>query len=312
MISGGVLNGIRTFVAAAEAGSFAVASERLGLSRSAVSKSIARLEARLGSQLFTRTTRSLGLTEEGRAFYDRCARAFSDLQAAELSLATGRQVPAGRLRVDLPVVFGRQCVMPVLLETVRLYPELGLDVTFNNRRVDLVEEGFDLAIRIGHLDDSTSVVARRLGVQQMVVCAAPSYLQAHAAPASPDDLSDHDCLTYFYGGRTSPWLFPGPDGLAQPRQVQGRLRLGSGDAIADAALAGQGLAQLPTWLIAEHLISGALVALLPEHVCAGLPIHAIWPQGRQSTPKVRVVIDELVARFLPVPPWDQALPHLVV
>ncbi|MEP9348244.1 LysR family transcriptional regulator [Xanthobacter sp. KR7-225] len=311
MISAGVLNGIRTFVAAAEAGSFVIASERLGLSRSAVSKSIARLEARLGAQLFNRTTRSLGLTEEGQAFYDRCVRAFADLQAAELSLASGRQVPTGRLRVDLPVVFGRQCVMSVLLETARLYPELGVDVTFNNRRVDLVEEGFDLAVRIGNLDDSTSVVARRLGVQQMVVCAAPSYLREHGAPRTPDDLAGHDCLTYFYSGRTSPWLFPSPGGQPLPRQVQGRLRLGSGDVIADAVLAGQGLAQLPTWLIAPHLISGTLVAVLPAHVCAGLPIHAIWPQGRQSTPKVRVVIDELVARFLPVPPWDLALPHLV-
>jgi DNA-binding transcriptional LysR family regulator len=308
MISDGLLNGIRTFVSAADAGSFAIASERLGLSRSAVSKGIARLEERLGVQLLNRTTRSLGLTDEGRLFYEKCSRALADLKAAELSLVSGRGVPAGRLRIDLPVVFGRQCVMPLLRDVVRRYSELGLDVTFNNRRVDLIEEGYDLAVRIGHLDDSTSVIARRLGVQKMVVCAAPSYLLRNGQPHSPDELQKHDCITYYYGGRSSPWLFPAGGGRSQPQQVQGRLRLGSGDVIADAVLNGDGLAQLPTWLIASHLKSGALVAILPDHVCPGLPIHAIWPDGRQQTPKVRVVVDELARHFLPTPPWDVVLP----
>ncbi|WP_076858427.1 LysR family transcriptional regulator [Bradyrhizobium mercantei] len=308
MISDGLLNGIRTFVSAAEAGSFAVASERLGLSRSATSKSIARLEERLGVQLFNRTTRSLGLTEQGQAFYEKCARALADLQAAELSLVSGRQVPAGKLRVDLPVVFGRQCVMPALLDVVQRYPEIQLDVTFNNRRVDLIEEGYDLVIRIGHLDDSTSLVARRLGVQTMAICAAPSYARQRGLPRTPDEIESHDCIIYYYGGRNSPWFFPGADGQSQLKHISGRLRLGSGDAIADAALAGRGIAQLPTWLIAPHLKSGSLVVSMPDCVCAGLPIHALWPQGRQLTPKVRVVVDELAARFLPVPPWEVDLP----
>jgi DNA-binding transcriptional LysR family regulator len=308
MISDGLLNGIRTFVSAADAGSFAIASERLGLSRSAVSKSIARLEERLGVQLFNRTTRSLGLTDEGQLFYEKCSRALADLKAAELSLVSGRGVPAGRLRVDLPVVFGHQCVMPILLDLVQRYSELGLDVTFNNRRVDLIEEGYDLVVRIGHLDDSTSVIARRLGAQKMVVCAAPSYLLRYGRPHSPDELHHHHCITYYYGGRNSPWFFPAGGARSQPYQVQGRLRLGSGDVIAEAVLNGHGIAQLPTWLIAPHLKSGALVPVLPDHVCTGLPIHAVWPHGRQLTPKVRVVVDELARHFLPTPPWDVLLP----
>ena len=297
-------NGIRAFVQAADAGSFTLAGERLGLSKSAVGKSIAQLEERLGVRLFRRTTRSLSLTDEGQVYYESCVRALTELKDAEALLASRGQAPSGRLRIDLPVVFGRRCVVPVLLGLASRYPELRLDVSFNNRRVDPIEEGFDLVVRIGHLEDSAGLVARRIGVQTMVVCGAPSYLQSRGRPNVVDDLSSHDCIIYNRSGRSNPWLFGGPDGDVRPHLVQGRFQFGSGDVIADAVLSGFGLAQLPTWLISEHLKSGDLEAVLTESSCEGWPIHALWPQVRHLAPKVRVVVDELVNRFVPVPPWD--------
>lgn len=304
MISNSRLNGIRTFVQAAEAGSFTLAAEWLGLSKSAVGKSVAALEEALRVRLFHRTTRSLSLTTDGRFFYDSCVRALAELEAAETALASRRHAPSGRLRIELPVVFGRQCVMPLLLDISQRYPELSFDVSFSNRRVDLSDEGIDLVVRIGHLDDSTGLTARRLGVQTMVVCGAPSYFQARGRPTSLDDLAAHDCINYIYGGRPNPWLFLGKDNEMHAKNVRGRFGFGSGDVIADATRAGHCLAQLPTWLVADDLKSGRLEAVLTEFSADGFPIHALWPQVRHMAPKVRVVVDELVSRFLPVPPWE--------
>jgi len=304
MISAEHLKGITAFVQAADAGSFSLAATRLGLSKSGVAKSVSRLEDRFGIRLFSRTTRSFSLTPEGQAFYESCVRALAELESGEAALTSHSVRPSGRLRVDLPVVFGRRWVAPVLLDIAARYPHLDLEISLTDRIVDPIEEGIDLVVRIGDLHDSAVLVARRLGVQTSVVCASPAYLAAHGRPESLDDLDSHTCIAFGRGGRIIPWTFIGQSGSVITKAVRGRLSFNHSDAILDAALAGHGLALLSTWLIADHLRTGHLVRLLPEIATQGFSIHALWPQTRQLAPKVRVVVDELVSRFLPRPPWD--------
>jgi DNA-binding transcriptional LysR family regulator len=306
MISAEHLKGITAFVQAADAGSFTLAATRLGLSKSGVAKSVSRLEDRFGIRLFTRTTRSFSLTPEGQAFYEGCVRALAELESAEAALTSHGVRPSGRLRVDLPVVFGRRWVVPALLDIGARYPDLDLEISLTDRIVDPIEEGIDLVVRIGDLRDSAVLVTRRLGVQTSAVCASPSYLAVHGQPESLDDLDRHTSITFGRGGRIIPWTFIGESGSVITKVVRGRLSFNHSDAILDAVLAGNGLALLSTWLIADHLRTGQLVSLLPEIATQGFSIHALWPQTRQVAPKVRVVVDELVNRFLPRPPWDSA------
>jgi DNA-binding transcriptional LysR family regulator len=306
MISAEHLKGITAFVQAADAGSFTLAAARLGLSKSGVAKSVSRLEDRFGTRLFARTTRSFSLTPEGQAFYESCVRALAELESAEAALTSHSVRPSGRLRVDLPVVFGRRWVVPALLDIGARYPDLDLEISLTDRIVDPIEEGIDLVVRIGDLRDSTVLVARRLGIQASVVCASPAYLAAHGQPESLDDLDRHTCIAFGRGGRIVPWTFIGEGGRVITKAVRGRLSFNHSDAILDAVLAGHGLALLSTWLITNHLRTGQLVSLLPGIATQGFSIHALWPQTRQLAPKVRVVVDELVSRFLPRPPWDAA------
>lgn len=291
------LSGIAAFVEAAEAGSFARAAERMNLSRSAVGKSIARLEERLGTRLFHRTTRSQSLTDDGQAFYERCVRALAELEAAESVLDDSRRAPTGRLRISAPVLFGRRCVAPIMLDILRRYPQLGLEMSFTDRRVDLVEEGFDLVVRSGELPDSAGLVARRIGVQKLVVCAAPAYLAEHGRPRKLADLSGHEVIVYGRAGWSKAWNFLDAKGEAHDLQWSSRIRLDDLEAIADATLAGEGLAWLPGWLVAEHLRSGALVHVLENETSRDVDVHAVWPQSRHLPMRVRVVIDELVKRI---------------
>ena len=298
------LKGIALFVQAVDAGSFALAAERQGLSRSAVGKSIARLETRLGVRLFHRTTRSLSLTEDGAAYHASCVRALGEIEGAELALAEGRQALRGPLRIDLPVTFGRLHVLPHLLELAGEHPGLSLDLSFSDRFISLADEGVDLAIRLGDLADSTLVV-RRLAAQRMVACAAPAYLDRHGEPAHPDDLKRHRCVLYSYAGRPYPWRFKGPDGPFAITPARGGFQATNGEVMRDAVLAGQGLAQLPTFLVGEHVRSGRLQVVLGAYAGEGPPIQAVWPSARHLSPKVRAVVDRLVERFSPTPPWDQ-------
>jgi DNA-binding transcriptional LysR family regulator len=190
------LAGIAAFVQAAQGASFAVAARQLGLTRSAVGKAIARLEERLGVQLFHRTTRSLALTEEGTLFYERCAGALAEIRGAEQIFDTGRSEPVGRLRISVPVLLGRHCVAPLLVPLAKQHAQLAIDVTFTDRPVDLLEDGYDLVVRTGALANEADLKARRLGVQTMVLCAAPAYLLTRGAPACLDDLAAHDTLAY--------------------------------------------------------------------------------------------------------------------
>lgn len=291
------LSGVLAFVQAAEAGSFALAAQRMGLSRSAIGKSIARLEERLGTRLFQRTTRQQSLTDDGQAFYERCVRALAELEAAEAALDSGRRAPTGRLRVSAPVLFGRHCAAPLLWELAHQHPGLEVELSFSDRVVDLIEDSYDLAIRVAPLADHAGLTARRLGVQEMVVCAAPSYLSRHGRPATVRELEGHEAVVYGRQGIGKPWRFPDGQGGEKLVSVPSRLRFDDLETIADAAVQGAGLAWLPCWLVAERVRGGQLVVVLEEERRYGNEIHAVWPQNKHLPSKVRAAIDVLVARI---------------
>lgn len=288
------LGGITAFVTTAQQGSFTAAAELLGLTKSAVGKSVSRLEARLGLTLFLRSTRRLSLTPDGEVFLSRCQQAIDILEQAEAELTAHVIHPAGRLRVDLPSAFGRQRILPILLAITQRYPELSLTVTFSERFVDLIEEGIDLVVRIGELADSSGLVARRLTTQKLVICAAPAYLKAFGEPQCVDALARHRCVVGFRRNQPLSWLIKSADGKITRFTPPPTFEMADGDAMLAATLAGCGLSQLPRWLVAESLASGALVEVLAETAGGEMPISAIWPKNRQMLPKIRYAVDELI------------------
>lgn len=288
------LGGITAFVTTAQQGSFTAAAERLGLTKSAVGKSVSRLEGRLGLKLFQRSTRRLSLTPDGERFLNSCQNAIDILEQAEAELTSHICQPAGRLRVDLPAAFGRQRILPVLLQITRKYPELALTVTFSERFVDLIEEGIDLVIRIGELADSSGLVARRLTTQKLVICASPDYLLSHGEPVTADDLSQHQCVVGFRRNQPISWLLKDAEGQITRFVPPPTHEFADGDAMLAATLAGCGLSQLPIWLVGKYLASGELQEVLPGHSGGEVPISALWPKNRQLLPKIRYAVDTLV------------------
>lgn len=297
------LDGIEVFVAVVEAGNFAAAAEKLKLTRSAVGKSVARLEARLDTRLFHRTTRSHRLTEPGQSYYERCRRALDELTAAGEALEAGRQEPMGRLRLTMPIIIGRPLITPLLFELGERHPQLSFDISYSDRRVDLIEEGLDLAIRSGVLDDSTALAARSLGRQVMAVYASPGYLARRPRPASFDALVKQRELHRFMGyarqGWRQPWRFASADhaDVHLPFEIESRFFCDSLDVVMDGALAGWGLARLPVWLAARDVEAGRLVRVFEEPLPFGYELHAVWPRTRTLPMKVRVVIDLLAQRL---------------
>ncbi|HWP20767.1 MAG TPA: LysR family transcriptional regulator [Burkholderiaceae bacterium] len=291
------LTGVAVFVHAVQAGSFAEAAGRLNLTRSAVAKAIARLEQRLGVRLFNRTTRRQSLTEDGQAYYERCVRALAELDAAEAALDSGRREPRGRLRVSAPVIFGRHCVAPVLRSLAMRHPGLELDLSFSDRVTDLVEEGFDLAVRIGPLADSASLAARRLGVQYMGIGAAPGYLAARGRPRTVAELDGHAAIAYLRGGRDVDWTLIDEQGASCRPRLDVRLRLDDLQAIADAAIAGVGLAWLPCWMLGRYMRSGELELVLDHSRSQPREIYAVWPHSHYLPSKTRAAIDALAAQI---------------
>ncbi|WP_323121286.1 LysR family transcriptional regulator [Burkholderia alba] len=288
------LDGVTTFVQVVESGSFALAAERMNITRSAVGKVVARLEKRLGARLLQRTTRSQSLTDDGQAYYDRCVRALAELEAAEADLDNGRREPRGRLRVSAPLAFGHYCVAPVLLDLARTYPYLQIDVSISDRFVDLVEEGVDLAIRIGRLRDSTSLAARRLGTQHGSLGAAPSYLARYGTPTRIDELAGHRTIAYARGGVPMPWDVRDAEGRVTRIEPRHQLSFDDVQAIAQAAVSGFGIAWLPSWLLARYVQKGELVAVRDRCFEPEQDIHAVWPQTRYLPRKTRCAIDALV------------------
>lgn len=289
------LSGIDVFVATVESGSFAAAAERQGLTRSAVAKTIARIEERLNARLFHRTTRRQSLTEDGQIYYERCLRALEELRAGEAALDSARREVAGRLRVSMPVLFGRHCVAPVLSRMATEHARLELDLSFSDRPVDLIEDGFDLVIRNGETTGGAGLKARTISLQRMTVCAAPGYLAAHGRPGTLADLLTHHAVTYGRAGRIRPWVFPVEDGKPVEVVPPSRLRFDNVEAIADAAEAGHGLAWLPCWLIRERVRMGRLVPLLEDIPRFVFHTYALWPDTRHPPLRLRLAIDALVA-----------------
>jgi DNA-binding transcriptional LysR family regulator len=296
MFSSERLKGIDVFVCVSEFGSFTAASERMNLTASAVSKSIARLEKRLGVRLFHRTTRRLSLTDAGVAFHRTCTGVLADLEEAELSLQTDSAEPRGRVRIDLPGAFGRVQVLPILLQLVQNHPLLIPHLSFSDGFIDPLTEGVDIVVRIGGAQAWPETVGHRfLARERYIFCASPSYLARHGIPLSESNLEHHQCIAYgWVDGSISPWNFAGEQGSTLRRQITPQLVVGNGDALVMAASAGCGIAQLPSWLIKQQLQEGKLVEILPQLATGGMNINLAWIKSRQALPKVRMLLETLI------------------
>ena len=295
------LTSMAVFLRAVDLGSFAAAAEALEMSGPMVGKHVRFLEERLGVRLIHRTTRRQSLTEFGQAYYERCRAVLAEADAADALAADQLSEPRGRLKVTMLALLGRHCVAPLLLKLAQKYPALELDLSFGDPVADMMEGGYDLAIRTGDLDEQSGVIARRIARQRMVVCGSRAYLKAHGKPRTLDELGQHQALVYRRLGRARPWLFP-RDGQP-PREVwpAGRLRLDDLEAIADAAARGMGLAWLPSWLVRERLDNGTLVRVLGNEGELPYDCHALWLPTPRLPLKVRLAVDALAA----------ALPKLV-
>jgi DNA-binding transcriptional LysR family regulator len=295
------LKGVEVFVAVARAGSFVRAGERLNLTSSAVGKAVARLEARLQVRLFERSTRRLALTGAGTTFLAACTRVLSELEEAEHALGSDGEVLAGRLRIDLPVTFGRLVVLPLLAPFFARYPRLQPVLSFTDRYVDILDEGIDVAVRIGSPEAwPPSLGHVYMGQERKVFCAAPAYLAAQGTPDTIEDLARHAAIMYRKAdGTTSPWLVRHGDGRAAPRiektALDARIVAGNAEAQLDLTLAGLGIAQLPTWLVGRQLRDGSLVQVLPAYAAPGLPMHVVWPQAKAALPRVSQLVAVLSA-----------------
>lgn len=303
------LDDMLAFIKVVDTRSFTSAADRLGLSKSVVSRRIAELENRLGARLLNRTTRKLSLTEVGQAFYDRCSRILADLEEAERAASDLHAAPRGRLRINAPVSFGLMHLGPAVSTFLERYPQIEIDIDLNDRYVDLVEEGYDLAVRIGRLRDS-SLIARRLAPARLVVCASPAYLERAGTPVTPDDLTRHNCLIYTNVPTAEQWVFAVDGGETRSVRVSGNLRSSNGDLLKAAALAGAGIVILPTFMCGDALAAGTLKCLLLHAYASASAVYAVYPQNRHLSPKVRVFVDFLAGRFGPNPYWDASLPAI--
>ena len=290
------LNGIVAFVRTAETLSFVAAGQKLGVSASAVGKTIARLELSLGVRLFHRTTRKVTLTDEGRDFYDRCHRILEDLHEAQTVLSESAQTPRGRLRVSLPAI-GYRFLLPVLPEFTERYPDIELDLDFNDRLVDVVEGGFDAVIRSGSLTDS-SLMARRLGEFRFNLCAAPSYLARHGTPLTPEDLASHACVRYRFPttGKLQPWILSLVDEF-EPAQLRSTMVCNNMEALREAVIAGFGIGYMPDFLARDAIATGTLATVLDAWLVTPGQFSILWPSSRQLSPKVRVWVDFMCERL---------------
>jgi DNA-binding transcriptional LysR family regulator len=295
------LEGIEVFVKVVDEESFSGAARALEVSKSHVSKQISRLEDRLGARLLHRTTRQVTLTDIGRAFYERSARILADVEEAELAVAELQTAPRGLLRMAAPMAFGFTYLAPLVAEFMTHHADLSVDLQLGDRLVDMVDEGFDLAVRIGRLANS-SLIARRLAGIHMLTVASPAYLAERGEPRHPRELAHHRCLMYTNTAQPALWSFTGPDGDTEVR-VDGPLRANNGEALCHGAAAGLGIVRLPDWIAADALRAGTLVPILTDWCDRRGGIHAVYPHNRHLSPKVRLMVDFLAERFAGVLPW---------
>jgi len=302
------LSAMEAFVRVVEAGSFVAAADRLGISTSSLSRLVADLEQHLGARLLNRTTRRLSLTESGQAYYERCVTLLADVAEAEAVAGQSAAQARGTLRLTCSYSMAEQTVAPAIAAFVERHPAVKFELIVSDRIVDLIEEGFDLAIRVGSVG-SDRLVARRLGSMQLVLCAAPAYLERQGAPASPADLPRYNALTYAYSASPRVWRFTDAAGTPHDVRVTGNLHANSGDALRAAAIAGLGILYEPDFLVGSALRAGQLVRLLPDYTGAGGDIWAVYPSRRHLSLKVRLFVDHIAAAFAGSAPASTAAQH---
>ena len=295
------LTAMRLYCSVVENGSLAAASRALGISPSVVSKQLSRLEDRLGARLLNRTTRRISVTEVGSAYFDRCKRIVADVDEAEAAVSLSHLAPRGLLKMTAPSTFAHRHVTPHLPRFIELHPEVSVQVQVNDRIADLVDEGLDLAIRIAQLKDS-SLIARRLAPNHRSIVATPDYLKRRGIPEHPDDLVEHDLVTWGDGNPINDWHFV-IDGREQVIRTRSTVTINNGDAILAAVLAGGGLAMLASFMTGEYVQSGRLLPVLDEFVREDVPIYAVYPSTRHLSPKVRALVDFLARTYGPDPYW---------
>jgi DNA-binding transcriptional LysR family regulator len=290
------LTEMEAFVQVVDHGGFTDAARRLGLSKSAISKHVSALEARLAVRLLNRTTRRVSPTEVGLAYYDRARAVLAEASAADSMVTALQTAPKGLLRISAPVHFGVRQVAPAVAGFLCAYPEVDVHMVLEDRYVELVAEGYDLAIRIGNLADS-ALKARKLAEARSVIVGAPDYLAAMGIPRSIDDLTEHRLLHYSHLASGNFWRLRGPTGEERQIRVGGRLTVNNGEALMKAAEAGLGLSQVPSFMLGDALSAGRLVEVLADRPPDPLGIHAVYPQGRFPQPRLRAFVDYLVERF---------------
>jgi DNA-binding transcriptional LysR family regulator len=302
-----VLTEMSVFSRVVAAGSLSSAARELGLSPAMVSRRLSALEARLGVRLLNRTTRTLRLTDEGANYYDTCSRLLSEIDEAEAAVSAGRIEPRGALKVALPASFGNRHIAPLVPRFAERYPNVQLALSLSDRTVNIIEEGFDLAVRIAHLEDS-SLAARRLAPNRRVVCASPAYLRRHGTPRAPQDLAGHNCITSTDFSMN--WDYTDPGGVAGSVRVTGRYACDNWEVLREWALAGLGVALKSTWDVRQHLEDGSLVPLFPGYTFGSdVAIYAVYPHRRHLPAKTRVFIEFLAESFGPEPYWDRPRKH---
>jgi len=287
-------------VAVVELGSFVKAADALSLSKAAISRHLGQLEARLGVRLLHRTTRRLSLTEEGEVFYARCKALLAEVDEAEAEVTERGGEAVGQVRINAPLTFGILHLAELWGAFKAMHPRVSLEVTLADRVIDLVEEGYDLAVRIGQLPGS-SLIARKLATTRLVLCASPQYLAHAGTPSHPDELAEHAALAYSYFDRGDHWPFEGPDGPVTVK-VRPTMRTNNGDTCRVGALLHQGIVLQPTFLVGPDIEAGRLVEILPQYRSLAMDIHAVYPTRKHVSPKVRLLIDFLVESFR-IPRW---------
>lgn len=293
-ISTDSLRSIIYFITVARCASFTAASEELGVSKSALGKSVSKLEEHLSTKLFHRTTRKVTLTTEGEAYLASCQVALQTLSRAELALKSKQQHLSGNIRIDVPAAFGRRVVMPILLDIMAKFPALKLTLTFNDKVIDPLEAGFDLAFRFGAIKETHELVARKLNEQRLVICASPSYLAEYGVPKELSELDHHRCIMAWRGGKPLPWRIKNCSSIDEYLNPQPYHQISDGDAMVDAAIAGAGIIQFPESLLRDAISNGNLAPILSQITPEPVQLHVLWPTNRYLMPSVRFVIDEFI------------------
>ena len=298
------LEGMRLFVRVAELGSFSAVAQQMNVARSVITRQVAALEAHLGAMLIARSTRRLALTSAGAAYLEKCREILGLVEAAEAELSEERQAPRGHIRITLPLSFGIRQLMPMFGDFMAAHPKISIELDFNDRRINLIEGGFDLAIRIADRLDPGDV-ARKIGSSQEVVLASPDYLARHGRPKHPRDLARHECFGYVLAAHSG-WSFI-IDGETKWFSVSGRLQANSGEALLDAAIRGLGITRAPTFIAEQAVSEGLLEILLRKFPAPTLGVYAIFPSNRYVPHRVRALVEFIAQRIGPNPAWDQIL-----